>query len=46
LAYKSFSKCIMYLEKMGIVHPFFTELFSHLDNVVKKEIITHNTQFP
>ena len=43
---KSCSKCIMYLEKMGIPHPFFTELFSHLDNVVKKEIIAHNSQFP
>jgi len=43
---KSCSKCIMYLERMGITHPFFTELFSHLDNVVKKEIIAHNNQFP
>jgi geranylgeranyl diphosphate synthase type II len=43
---KSCSKCIMYLENMGITHPFFTELFSHLDNVVKKEIIAHNSQFP
>lgn len=43
---KSCSKCIMYLEKMGINHPFFTELFRHLDNVVKKEIISHNSQFP
>ena len=39
-------KCIKNLESVGISHAFFTELFQHLDNIVKKEIIKYSEQFP
>ena len=39
-------KCIKNLEKVSITHVFFTELFEYLDNIVKREISIHSSQFP
>ena len=43
---RSCVKCIKNLESVGISHVFFTELFEKLDNIVKKEMSIHISQFP